>query len=536
MADSSQLGNTAGIPLRLLLVEDSDPDSLIEEKMLNAAGFVTQVERVQTAEAMKAALSRQFDLIMADYSMPGFSGMDALALRNDISSDTPFVLVSGQISVETAVAVLKAGATDYVSKDELSRLGLVVKRALKEALDERERRRLQDQIILTQRMDAVGQLAGGVAHDYNNLLQVIVGYTEILMQRDGAVGLNELREIHSSALRAAELTRQLLSFSRRQMMVPMVLDVNAVLRDMQSIINPLLGESVALTMRLEPDLPLVFADSSHLEQAVVNLVMNGHDAMPEGGRLLIETASVVLDEEDVGRMMDARVGRFVRIRVTDSGCGITPDVMDHIFEPFYTTHGLGKRAGLGLSVTYGIVRQHNGWIHVRSQPGEGACFSLYLPIYEGKNMVQTAAIPEALPPRGAGERILLVEDEAAVREIAKRVLCSAGYEVVEAASVSDGLEAYNRCGGRFDVIFSDVVLPDGNGIDLVQKVLGQKPGTAVLLSSGYTDDRSRWKVIEERGYMFLPKPHSPSILLRAIHVALESTGKRSGARTVHERT
>ena len=524
MADFTGREKTEGLPLRLLMVEDSAPDFLIELQVLKKAGYDLQVEQVQSARAMRLALQKPCDLIIADYAMPGFSGMDALAVRNEVAADIPFVLVSGQISVETAVAVLKAGATDYVSKDQMTRLGVVVERALKDAESARERQRLQEQIVQSQKMEAVGQLAGGVAHDFNNLLQVIVGYTEILMfgnkgARDSGT---ELKEIHSAALRAAELTRQLLSFSRRQMMVPSVLDVNSILNDMRFILDPLMGENITLTMQLEEALPPVFADAGHLEQAMMNLVMNGQEAMPEGGKLGVETASVVLDEEQADQMMDARPGHFVRIRITDNGCGIEPAVMERIFEPFFTTRGLGKRAGLGLSVTYGIVRQHNGWIHVSSQPGKGTCFTLYLPVYEGKHMVQTAAMPEAVPPRGEGERILLVEDEAEVREIARRVLCSAGYEVVSAASIKEANEARERNGGKFDLIFSDVVLPDGNGIDLVQTIMEQNPEIAVLLSSGYTDDRARWKAIEERGFLFLAKPHSPSVLLRAVRVALES--------------
>lgn len=516
--------NTGGLPLRLLMVEDSAPDFLFEVQVLRKAGYVPEVERVQSAEAMRSALQQPFDLIIADYAMPGFSGMEALAVRNDVAADVPFVLVSGQISVETAVAVLKAGATDYVSKDQLTRLGVVVERALKDAESTREHRRLQEQIIQSQKMEAVGQLAGGVAHDFNNLLQVIIGYTEILtLSEKGARECGaELKEIQSSALRAAELTRQLLSFSRRQMMVPSVLDVNSILSQMRTIFDPLMGENVTLTMKLEEALPPVFADASHLEQAVMNLVMNGKEAMPDGGQLGIETASVVLNEEAAGQMMEARPGRFVRLRVTDNGCGIEPAVMARIFEPFFTTRGLGKRTGLGLSVTYGIVRQHNGWIQVSSHPGKGTCFTLYLPVYEGKHMVQTAAMPEAVPPRGEGERILLVEDEAEVREIARRVLCSAGYEVVSASCIKEANEVRERNGGTFDLIFSDVVLPDGNGIDLVQKMLERDPEIAVLLSSGYTDDRARWKAIEEQGFLFLAKPHTPSVLLRAVRVALQS--------------
>jgi signal transduction histidine kinase len=381
MDDSTGRQIKGALPLKLLMVEDSAPDSLFELQVLRKAGYVPEVERVETAADMRLALQRPWDLILADYAMPGFSGMEALTVRNEAASDVPFILVSGQISVEMAVAVLKAGATDYVSKDQLTRLGLVVERALKQAESARERQCLQEQVIQSQKMEAVGQLAGGVAHDFNNLLQVIIGYAEILMlpEKKGCDCGAELKEIQSAAVRAAELTRQLLSFSRRQRMVPSVLDVNSILMEMRAILEPLMGETITLAVRLEDDLPPVFADAGHLEQAIMNMVMNGKDAMPEGGQLGIETAAVVLDGEEAGRMMGARAGRFVTIRITDSGCGMEPAVMARVFEPFFTTQGLGKRTGLGLAVTYGIVREHNGWIQVSSHPGKGTCFTLYLP-------------------------------------------------------------------------------------------------------------------------------------------------------------
>jgi len=256
---------------------------------------------------------------------------------------------------------------------------------------------------------------------------------------------------------------------------------------------------------------------------LINLVLNARDAMPEGGRLDIATGNAMLNEDEAGRMGEARPGRFVTLTVTDTGVGMEPVVMARIFEPFFSTKGFGKAAGLGLSVTYGIARQHNGWITVQSQARKGSCFTLYLPIYEGTHAVQIAGMPDAAPPVGKGERILLVEDEPEVRRLAVRVLSAAGYEVMAAATIRDGLDLFGREKGAFDLLFSDVVLPDGNGVDLVERVLEQKPKMAILLSSGYVDDRVRWKTIENRGFLFLSKPHSPSVLLRAIRAALDSS-------------
>ncbi len=514
-----------GIPLRLLLVEDCDVDALLMVQAVRQAGYFPAVERVQSGSAMRTALGKPWDLIIADYTMPEFSGMDALSVRNIYAADTPFILVSGQISVEVAVETLKAGAQDYVSKNQLGRLGMAVQRALKEAEIRRERKRLQEQVSQAQKMEAVGQLAGGVAHDFNNILQIILGYTEVMLANfAGEEGRrNGLEQIHQSALRAAELTGQLLSFSRQQMISPSVLDLNVIIGGMRIMIERLMGEGIPVTIRLADGAGRIYADSGQIEQALINLVLNAREAMPEGGHLEIETRSVELHEDEACRMMEARPGRFATVTVTDTGVGMDPALIARIFEPFFSTKGLGKAAGLGLSVTYGIARQHNGWIVVNSQVGGGSSFTLYFPVYEGAHAVQIAGMPEAVPPVGKGERILLVEDEQEVRRLTIRVLSAAGYEVMAAASIQEGLDLFEREKGAFNLVFSDVVLPDGNGVDLVEKVLVQKPDVAILLSSGYVDDRLRWKAIERRGFLFLAKPHLPNVLLRAVRAALDSS-------------
>ena len=525
MAEAPAKKAEDGNPLRLLLVEDSDVDALMVVQEVRQAGYVPTVERVQTGVAMRNALRKPWDLIIADYAMPGYSGMEALSVRNTYAIDTPFILVSGQITVEVAVEVLKAGAQDYVSKNQMGRLGVAVTRALKEAESRRESRHLQEQVLQAQKMEAVGQLAGGVAHDFNNILQVILGYTEVLLTdlREKQGQRSEVEQIHKAALRAAELTRQLLSFSRRQVISPSVVDLNAIIGGMRIMIERLMGEGIPVAIHLASGLGRIYADVGQVEQALVNLVLNARDAMPEGGGLDITTASVVLSEDEAGRMMEARPGRFVTVTVVDSGLGMEPALMSRMFEPFFSTKGFGKAAGLGLSVTYGIARQHNGWITVRSEAGKGSSFTLYSPLYEGAHAVQTVGMPEAAPPVGKGERILFVEDEPEVRRLAVRVLLAAGYEVMAAATIREGLELFGREKGDFRLVFSDVVLPDGNGVDLVEQVLEKKPDMAILLSSGYVDDRARWKAIENRGFLFLAKPHSPSVLLRAIRSALDSS-------------
>ena len=392
-----------------------------------------------------------------------------------------------------------------------------------------ERKRLEAQVQQAQKMEAVGQLAGGVAHDFNNILQSIFGFTEILLADTPPASRHhsDLLEIQHSAERAAGLTRQLLAFSRRQMITPTVLDLNDVVSNMHKMLHRLLGEDVQLLTELAAGLPRLKADAGQIEQVILNLALNARDAMPQGGRITLTTASVTLTAADVHYIVDARAGQFVRLSLTDTGTGIAPDVLPHIFEPFFSTKGPGQGTGLGLSVIYGIAQQHNGWVNVYSQVGHGTAFKLYLPVYVGPESAAPAEprTPPA-PPRGHGERILLIEDEPEVRSLAVRVLRAAGYEVQPAASATEGCALFAQELGRFDLVFSDVVLPDQNGITTVEQFLQQKPDLAVLLCSGYTDERSRWHAIAEKKIPFLQKPYPAAELLQAIHGILDARPRR----------
>jgi PAS domain S-box-containing protein len=390
-----------------------------------------------------------------------------------------------------------------------------------------ERKRLEAQVQQAQKMEAVGQLAGGVAHDFNNILQSILGFTEILLADTPPADRHhgDLLEIQKSAERAAGLTRQLLAFSRRQMITPTVLDLNGVVSNMHKLLHRLLGEDIQLVTELAADLPRIKADAGQIEQIIMNLAINARDAMPRGGRITLTTASVVLTAEDIPFIADGRAGQFVRLSLADTGTGIAPDVLPHIFEPFFSTTGPGKGTGLGLSVIYGIAQQHNGWVNVYSQLGQGTAFKLYLPVYAGAEEGSAPAVrPTPAPPRGHGERLLLIEDEPEVRNLATRILGAAGYEVFAAGTSAEGCALFDREHGRFDLVFSDVVLPDQNGITTVEQLLHKKPGLAVLLCSGYTDQRSRWQAIAEKKFPFLQKPYPATELLQTIHALLDARG------------
>lgn len=391
-------------------------------------------------------------------------------------------------------------------------------------------KRLEEQIRQAQRIEAVGRLAGGVAHDFNNMLQTMLGYSEILLAELPAQDSHRqcVLEIQKSAKHAAELTRQLLAFSRKQMITPSILDLNTLVTNTQSMLQRLLGEDIALVTHLDPSLHRVRADASQIEQVIVNLAVNARDAMPHGGRLTLSTANAALTSESEHDNSEKPQGDCVCLAVTDTGTGMSRDIQEQIFEPFFSTKGLGKGTGLGLSVIYGIAKQHHGWIRVDSHIGKGSTFTLVLPACHDEPVIEP---PDAAWLR-TGRRILLVEDEPAVCRLSTRVLATAGYDVVAANDAATAMDVFEREQGRFDLFFSDVVLPDRSGIDLAEMLLEKRPDLAVLLCSGYTDERSRWAAIVQRGFRFLQKPYSSSVLLSAVHamLAARSTGTAEGTR------
>jgi two-component system cell cycle sensor histidine kinase/response regulator CckA len=385
-----------------------------------------------------------------------------------------------------------------------------------------KRKHLEDQLRQSQRMEAIGRLAGGVAHDFNNLLTTIIGYSDILLKcLNGQDPLREdVEEIGRAAKRAASLTRQLLAFSRKQVLQPQSLDLNVLVSDVDKMLHRIIGEDIELVNDLDPGLGRVKADPGQVEQIIMNLAINARDAMPQGGRLTIKTENVTLDEDYYQIIPGARPGRFVCLSVTDTGVGMTKETLQHIFEPFFSTKENGT--GLGLAVAYGIVKQHEGWINVYSEPGHGSTFRVYLPAFAvepGEERVEAIPLQEL---QGRGEWILLVEDEAAVRELVARSLGENGYVVFKAASAQEALEIFARERGKFHLIFSDVVLPDGTGLQLADQFLPRNPELRVLLSSGYTAQKSQWPLISERGFRFLQKPYTLADLLRALRAAVDT--------------
>src|SRR5947199_1811142 len=557
-----------GKPLRVLMVEDSEDDALLVLRELRAAGYDLTHERVDTAAALEAALDRHpWDLVIGDYSMPHFSGTAALGMLRQRGLDVPYICVSGTITEELAVAAMKAGAHDYVTKGQLKRLLPAIERELREArgratlrateasfatlvehapvgiyrstpegrflsvnaavvrmlgydsaadvlaLDmardvyaagaERQRlvgrdtysdrqydnveatwkrrdgrlltvqlsvravrnaagrvdyyetfvrdvtdqRRLQQQVVQSQKIEAVGRLAGGVAHDFNNLLTVITSYSDLLLEdlAPDDPKRDDVGQIRQAAEGAAALTRELLAFSRQQVLEPKVLDLKATVAATEKLLKRLIGEDVQLTTSLAPDLGAVKADRGQLEQVIINLAVNARDAMPAGGRLTIEAANMEMDDVYVRSHAPARPGRYVMLAMSDTGIGMDEQTKARIFEPFFTTKERGKGTGLGLATVYGIVKQAGGFIWVYSEPGRGSSFKVYLPRVDEPAEPAVARIAPAEPRRGT-ETVLVVEDAASVRMVTRQVLERYGYAVLEAPNGDPAPRA--GCAGR----------------------------------------------------------------------------------------
>lgn len=385
------------------------------------------------------------------------------------------------------------------------------------------RKNLEQQLLQSQKMEAIGRLAGGVAHDFNNLLTAILGITELIIcdMEDSNPLLPDLEEINKAANRAAALTRQLLAFSRRQPLRPGALNLNEVITNMGKMLRRLIGENIELITTFKPELNLIEADQSQIEQVIMNLAVNAYNAMPEGGKLIIETENVSIDDSYCQNHSFGRVGKHVCLKISDTGIGMPDEIKHQIFEPFFSTKAPGIGTGLGLSVVYGIIKQHKGWITFKSDIGEGTEFSVYLPVIQDRKEAGIRKTTTRSKIKGQGERVLLVEDEEVVREFAARVLSENGYIVYKAECTNEAIRIFNNNNGNFDLIFSDVVLPDFSGVYLVDQLLAQKPDLHILLNSGYTEQKSQWPVIHERGFHFLQKPYAIADLLNAVSKALQ---------------
>ena len=396
---------------------------------------------------------------------------------------------------------------------------------------EEERHALEEQLRAAQKLEAVGRLAGGVAHDFNNMLAVILNCAAFVAEELPAdhPARIDVEEVLRAGESAAALTRQLLAFSRRQVLEPRVLDLNATVSRLEKMVQRLIGEHIALELVLAQDLGRVRADPGQVEQVLMNLAVNARDAMPQGGTLTVETADVELGGEDAPRHLDVPPGRYVRLRIQDTGHGMDADTQRRIFEPFFTTKGKGKGTGLGLSTVYGIVKQSGGTIQVESAPGEGTAFDILLPRVDDAVQPLVVDRPPVRPLAG-GETVLVAEDDDAVRRITERLVRAGGYRVLTAASGAEALRLAERHAGGLDLLLTDMVMPGMTGRELAARLRVMHPGVRVVYMSGYTDDEFEAQGGLEAGAVLVPKPFGAADLMRKLREALEAPRSSEASR------
>jgi PAS domain S-box-containing protein len=640
--------------IKILYAEDTEEDADLVLAVLKREGYDHDCKVTDSlAEVERLLKAEKFDVMLSDFNLKTFTAMDVLKKRNALAPEIPFIVVTGTLTDEVAVDLLKEGATDYIIKDRISRvcpaIGRVLKdkeekhklaaaqaeikenearyrelfesssdliflvgldgtitlsnpafcnllgcalgkpaafkaenlvpedkrQAFRESLaaasagvrpgrivtvflseagksvevegsfyprvkdskvlyvqgifrDLTEQNSLQAQFRQSQKMEAIGRLAGGVAHDFNNMLGAIEGYATLVLNtlKEEDPIKPDIEEIRKAVARAAGLTKQLLTFSRKQAMQKKVCEPNAVADNTRKMLASLLGERVKLQLDLEPELPCLMADPLQLDQMIMNLALNARDAMPEGGVLELRTRLVTLKRQEVLSPDPEEAGRnFIVFTVKDSGIGISAETQEHIFEPFFTTKEKGKGTGLGLPIVYGVAKQHNGWISVASEPGKGSEFSVYFPAKPCAALAEESAqAHRAAATRTNPARVLIIEDDAVLCNLAAKALAEYGHTAEKAGSIAAALAIARERGSSFDIVFSDMVLGDGKVMDAVDELIRLAPKAGFIFTSGYLEEKANWDFINARGYKFIPKPFSVNALLAAID---ESREKRA---------
>ena len=516
-------------PLRVLVVEDSEDDCALLLRELTRGGYEVTSQRIDGPDAMNVALDRgTWDIVICDYSMPHFSGLDALRILRARGLDTPFIFLSGTIGEDAAVAALKEGAQDYVMKGNTRRLLPAIKRELEEAQTRRERGLMEQRIRNLEKFEAIGKLAGGIAHDFNNVIAVILGSSQMGEEEatENAMLRNRFKAIRKQAEFASDLTRQLLAFARRQVLQPSRLDLNTAIDRIDAVVHNMLGGKIEFKKTLEPMIDTIEADPSQLDQVILNLCVNAKDAMPKGGTLLLKTENVELDEEFCRLHSYGKPGSYVMLTVSDTGVGMDRATQEHIFEPFFTTKEMGEGTGLGLAMVYGIVKQHRGFIHVYSELGKGSTFRIYIPSCEGVS--ELAPVLIGAPGNGSGT-ILVAEDNAALRELAEEVLTARGYRVILAEDGSEAVRIFQERYREIDLALLDVVMPAMSGPEAFLQMMALRPNLPVIFTTGHAPESCGNLDLHGKG--FLQKPYSPQVLADSIQSVLtrnrsESSGRR----------
>jgi two-component system, cell cycle sensor histidine kinase and response regulator CckA len=485
-------------PLHILHLEDDPNDAELIQYALEADGIIPAILRVQTRAAFVSALERGgIDLIFADFDLPAFDGLSAAEIVQTRWPTIPLILVSGSLDEILTIDSFKIGATDCVPKSDLSRLAPAVRRAMREVEQAIERRRLEAQVIESQKLELISQLSSGVAHDFNNLLAVILGYSDLIMAQFGQNSIlrKYTDEIRHASNRAAGLTRQLLVFSQKQLVRPQVINPNDAVNEMDQLLRRLIDQKIEITILAGSETGFVKADSGHIGQVLVNLVLNARDAMPDGGKVSIETGNVTVQQNHAESPRDVIPGEYVMLTVSDTGTGMTEEVKARLFEPFFTTKPFGT--GLGLATCRTIVQQSGGHIEVSSETGEGTVFKIYLPRVKQPLQIETEPVRslpllqgteafragEDLPsiPSKSAHRILVVDDDVCVRQLTTELLTRAGFVVDGATDGAAGWEALQA--KRYDLVITDNFMPKVTGIEMVKKIHAESMNLPVIMAT-----------------------------------------------------
>ena len=516
--------------LRVLFVEDNEDDARLLQRHLERGGYTVESFRVDTRDSFTSAIDNaKWDVVISDHSMPHFSSLDALSMLKTHDIDCPFIIVSGTIGEDMAVEAMRAGAHDYVLKNNLARLAPAIDRELgdaelrKQARDERAARKAVElQLQQSQKMEAVGRLAGGIAHDFNNLLTAILGFAGLALDKLNAGGgpvKFELEQVKQAADRAARFTRQLLAFSRQQVLSPRLIDPGESIESMVPMLRQLIGEDVELSVT-DRAVGKVRVDPGQFEQVVMNLAVNARDAMPNGGTLRLCTERVMLGEEEA-RRVQVQPGEYILMTVTDSGLGMDDATRARIFEPFFTTKPPGQGTGLGLSTVYGILKQSNGAIDVETAVSKGTTVRVFLPIAQAT--LESRPAPPPRPPRKVGQlegTVLVAEDEGSVRMLVETVLTNAGFRVFTAESGTAAAALLSTIDQPIDLLITDVIMPGMIGPDLARLVLQKSPETRVLYITGYATHSAVPPGFLQEDDALLQKPFLPEQLLAKVQERL----------------
>lgn len=524
--------------LRVLHIETDPNETDRIETLLTDGGLSCAIRRVESRHAFTSALNGgQVDLILAEFSMPEFDEGVALELAQQSAPDVPFIFVSASLTETACIEHMKRGATDCISKEGLDRLVPSVRRVLREqqaraARRQAEKALLQSEMQLRQlqKLEAVGRLAGGLAHDFNNLLTVIMGHSQVLLGEMGPDHplRSRVEEMQKAGDRARILIRQLLAFSRKQPSGAKVQSLNATLTDIESMLRRLIGADIQLTLRLSMDDLRIKADPALVEQIVMNLVVNARDAMPTGGKLTIETASIELDHQPRYFVNPIPPGEYVKLSVSDTGFGMSSEVQEHMFKPFFTTKEEWKGTGLGLSTVFGIVTESGGGLDVISARGAGTRFDVYLPRVASEiETLREENVP--LQSVEGHETILLVEDEEDVRVLIRDELRKLGYRIVEARNGIEACLVATPYIGKLKLLLTDIVMPGMSGTELARHLRVIKPELKLLFISGYTDDIGIGAGDPASAY--LQKPFTPEALASSVRELLdvEPTNRMRGS-------